>query len=114
MAEGLNTTGIEVGAAAIAADIDHISLHTDTPDGTGSNLSSAGKVSVTCTSSGGVVTIPETDFTGGETSGDVKAVGYWHGTSTWRGYNLISSGDLAFNEAGEYTLNESTITGSAS
>lgn len=112
MAAGLDTAGIEAGAVAIAAAIDHISLHTATPDGTGSNLSSAGKVAVTCTASGGVVTIPSTNFTGGAASGPCIAVGYWTG-STWLGYNLLT-GDQAFNAAGQYTLNTSTITGTAS
>ena len=116
MAEGLNTAGIELGAVGIAAGIDHISLHTDTPDGTGSHLSSAGKVEVECTAASGVVTIPETDFTGGEASGAVAAVGYWgDGGDTWLGYNVPQEGsDMAFNAAGEYTVNESTITGSSS
>jgi hypothetical protein len=113
MAEGLNASGIQVGAAAIAADIDHISLHTATPDATGSNLSAAGKVVVACTSAGGVVTIPQTAFTGGAANGAVVAVGYWHGTGTWRGYNNIDTGDVNFNAAGEYTLNASTIGGTS-
>lgn len=115
MAAGLNTAGIELGAAGIAAGIDHISLHTATPDNTGSNLSSAGKVAVTCTASGGVVTIPQTNFTGGAASGPVNSVGYWgSGGTTWLGYNAISTGDTTFNAAGQYTVNTSTITGSAS
>lgn len=110
---GLNTAGIQLGAAAIAAGIDHLSLHTAAPDGTGSNLSSAGKVAVTCTASNGVVNIPQTAFTGGASSGPVAAVGYWgSGGTVWLGYD-DPTGDTAFNAAGQYTVNASTITGSA-
>ena len=113
MAAGLNTTGIQLGAAAIAAGVDHISLHTATPDGTGSNLSAAGKVAVTCTSASGVVTIPQTAFSGGAASGPVAAVGYWGtGGTVWLGYD-VPTGDTAFNAAGQYTVNQSTITGSS-
>lgn len=114
MAEGLVVGEIQVGAAAIAADISHLSLHTAVPDGTGSNLSSAGKVAVACTSANGVITVPQTAFTGGEASGPVAAVGLWSaGGATWRGY-FVPTGDTTFNAAGEYTVNQSTITGTSS
>ena len=113
MAAGLNTTGIQLGAPGIASGIDHISLHTATPDNTGSNLSAAGKMAVTCTSANGVVTIPQTAFTGGAPSGPVAAVGYWGtGGTVWLGYD-VPTGDTAFNAAGQYTVNQSTITGSS-
>lgn len=113
MAAGLNTAGIQIGAAAIAAGIDHLSLHTATPDATGSNLSSAGKVAITCTSASGVVNIPQTAFTGGAASGPVAAVGYWgSGGTTWLGYD-VPTGDTSFNAAGQYTVNASTISGSS-
>lgn len=115
MAEGLNTAGIELGAVGIAAGITHIQVHSDTPDASGSNECSSSREAVTCTATNGVVTIPQTDFTGIAASGAVKALGYWSAATggTFYGYNLLT-GDQSANAAGEYTVNESTITGSAS
>lgn len=115
MAEGLNSAGVELGAAAIATGIAYIQLHSDTPDSSGSNECSSARQAVTCTSASGVVTIPETDFTGVAASGAVKALGYWSAVTggTFYGYNLLT-GDQSANAAGEYTVNASTITGSSS
>ena len=117
MAEGLNSTGIQLGAPGIATGIAYIQLHSDTPNSSGSNECACDREAVTCTSASGVVTIPETDFTGGTANGAVKAVGYWSAATggTFYGYNLIpSDDDQSFNASGAYTVNESTITGSSS
>lgn len=112
----LTTSEVQVGAAAIATDIDHMTLHTAQPDGTGSNLSAAAAQAVTPTSTGGVVSIGLTSFTGGAASGTCTHVGFWHGTpgsgGTWRGY-LALTGDQAFNSAGAYNVTGVTLTGSA-
>lgn len=107
----LNASEINVGTAAVAADIDHLSLHSAQPDGTGSNETSASRQTVTPSSSGGVITIGSTAFTGGAASGACTHVGFWHG-STFRGY-LALTGDQTFNAAGAYTVSSVTITGSA-
>ena len=113
MADGLTTAGIQVGAAAIASDLTKVRLHSAaTTDGT-TNLTSAADQTVTVTASGGVVTVPSTDFTGGAASGAVAGASVWSGT-TFRGYFGIDTGDTAFNAAGEYTLTSLTITGSSS
>lgn len=108
---GLNSSELHIGGAAMAADIDHLSLHSATPDGTGSNETSAGRQAVTPSDTAGVITIGSTAFTGGAANGDCKFVGMWH-SSTWRGY-LALTGDQAFNAAGEYTVTGLTLTGSA-
>lgn len=113
MALGLTTAGIQVGAAAIAADITKIRLHTADPSaGTGTTfLTTAADKTVTCTSSGGVVTVPSAAFTGGAASGACTHVSVWSGT-TYRGAYALT-GDTTFNAAGEYTVTGITITGSA-
>lgn len=115
MAAGLNTAGLELGDAGIAAGIAYVQLHSATPDATGSNECTSARQAVTCTHAGGVVTIPQTSFTGITASGSVVAVGYWSAATggTFYGYNLLT-GDQTANAAGEYTLNQSTITGSSS
>lgn len=112
MADGLTTAAIQVGAVAIAADIDTIKLHSAaTTDGT-TNLCSSGAESVSCTATSGAITVPSTDFTGGASNGAIAGVSVWHG-STFRGYFGVDSGDTSFNAAGEYTLDSLTVSGSS-
>lgn len=117
MAAGLNSAALQIGGAAIAAAITHLSLHTAAPDATGSSESAAARVAVTPTSAGGVITAGPAAFTGGVASGPVVAVGYWDAASAgnFLGYNLLDAGsDTTFNASGEYTVDSVTITGSAS
>jgi hypothetical protein len=114
MAAGLITSAIQVGAAAIAADITKIRLHTADPtanSGT-TNLTTAADQTVTSTSLNGVVTVPSTSFTGGAASGACTWVSLWSGT-TYRGAYPLT-GDQTFNTAGEYIVDSVTITGSSS
>jgi hypothetical protein len=111
MALGLTTAGVQVGAAAIAADITKLRLHTGaTADGTTFTTTAADKT-VACTATGGVVTVPSTAFTGGAANGPCTHVSVWSGT-TYRGTYALT-GDTTFNAAGEYTVTGITITGSA-
>lgn len=113
MALGLTTAGIQVGAAAIAADITKIRLHTADPSASSGStfLTTAADKTVTCTSSGGVVTVPSTAFTGGAANGACTHVSVWSGTTYRGGFAL--TGDASFNAAGEFTVTSVTITGSA-
>lgn len=114
MAAGLITSGIQVGAAAIAADITKLRLHTADPtasNGT-ANLTTAADQNVVCTATNGVVTAPSTAFTGGTASGPCTWVSVWSGT-TYRGAYPLT-GDQTFNSSGAYTVTGVTITGSAS
>lgn len=113
----LNTSAVQVGSAAIAADIDHMTTHTAQPDATGSNRTTAAAQVVAPTSTGGVITVPSTNFTGGAASGPCTHVGLWHGDpasgGTFRGWEAVTSGDTTFNAAGAITISSVTITGSA-
>lgn len=114
MADGLTTAGIQVGAAAIAADITKVRLHTADASGSSgtTNQTTAADKTVTVTATAGVITVPSTAFTGGAASGPVAGVSVWAGT-TFRGYFGIDTGDTTFNAAGEYTLTALTISGSS-
>lgn len=86
----------------------YVSLHTATPDATGSNQSSAARQAVSWSTSAGATTITTAEnFTGGASNGAVAAVGLWSAASggTFYGY-LTITGDAAFNAAGEYTLDD--------
>lgn len=108
----INSSELQVGGTAIAADIDHVSLHSAQPDASGSNETTAARKAVTPTSTAGVVSIGSQAFTGGAANGACTHVGFWH-SSTFRGW-LPLTGDQVFNAAGEYTLDSVTLTGSAS
>lgn len=119
MAEGLNDTLLNIMAqagmdAAVAA-----SLHTATPDATGSNESTAARQTISwdVAANGDMILTTDENFTGGAASGACVAVGLWNQTtvagSTFYGYFLLD-GDQTFNAAGEYTLTGITITGSSS
>lgn len=109
----LNTSAIQVGGAAIAADITKIRLHTGNPDASSGAtlLTTAPDKTVVATSTGGVITVPSTAFTGGAASGPATHVSVWSGTTYRGGFAL--TGDTSFNAAGEYTVTSITITGAA-
>ena len=109
----LVTAAVQVGAAAIAAGITKIRLHTASPSGTSGAgvLTTAADQTVTATATGGVVTIPSTAFTGGAASGPCTYVSVWAGTTYWGFYAL--TGDQTFNAAGQYTVSSVTVTGSS-
>lgn len=116
MAEGLNAAAIQDGGVAIADAINALSLHSAVPDATGSGESTAARVAVVPSSTGGVISIGSTAFTGGAANGAVAAIGFWSATTagTFLGYQLPDSGsDTTFNAAGEYTVDSVTITGTA-
>ena len=115
MADGLTNASIQIGAAAIAADITKVRLHTADASGSSgtTNQTSAGDKTVTITAASGVVTVPSTAFTGGAANGAIHGFSVWSGT-TYRGYFTIDAGDTQFNAAGEFTLNASPIASGTS
>lgn len=109
----LNSSGIQVGAAAIAADINKLTLHTGDPGASGTaNVTTAASQAVVCTSANGNVTVPQTAFAGGAASGPCTYVAVWNGP-TYRGSYALT-GDQAFNSAGNYTVTSITINGTGS
>jgi hypothetical protein len=110
----LNTSAVQIGAAAIAADLTKVGLHTGDPGAAGtSNTTTAAQQTASFGASGGVVSLSGTvSFTGGAASGPVTYVSLWAG-ATYRGSQPIETGDLTFNAAGAYDLTALSITGSA-
>lgn len=93
--------------------VTHISLHTATPNASGSNESAAARQLVAWgTVTAGSVSISGTEaFTGGASNGAVVAIGLWSAATggTYYGH-LTITGDQQFNSAGEYTVTGVTLS----
>lgn len=110
-----SAAALDVMGDAIAAVALKVKLHSGDPGAAGtSNTTTAGSQAVTWTSVNGQLNLSAAkNFTGGAASGAVTWVSLWDNTeTTFYGRFQITSGDTAFNAAGEYTLNDISITGS--
>src|SRR3954469_15496520 len=111
---GLNTAALQIGRTSIASACAFLSLHSATPNASGSNETTAARVASGIVSTAGVLTTSSKAFTGGAPSGAVLCVGFWSASTagTFYGYQTLT-GDSSFNAAGQYTVTSLTITGSA-
>mgnify|MGYP001007898690 CR=1 FL=1 len=110
----LNTAALTAAGGGLADVITHIALHTAQPDGTGSNPAASARQPVSWTNTDGVLTSGTLNFTGVAASGAVTHIGYWGALTggTFYGWHAIT-GDQAANAAGEFTVTQATLTGSA-
>jgi len=108
---------LNIGADAMAAAMTHASLHTSTPDSSGSNAASGvDRVAISwADASGGDLTLAdELVFEGGTPGGDVTHVGFWSAATGGTFYGALAlAGDDTFNAAGEYTVPSGTIAGAS-
>lgn len=112
---GLNTAGLNAAAGGVAAVAAYVSLHTAAPNSSGSNESTAARKAASWQGSGATKDLVSAlAFTGGAASGPCPYAGLWSAITggTYYGDIQITSGDTSFNAAGEFTINELTITGS--
>lgn len=109
---GLEAYELDRLAADLAADAVLVSLHSAQPDSTGSNITTAAKMTPTWTHTNGVLQLSVSEaFTGGAANGAVTHVGLWDtGSAHFLGWYSITSGDTTFNSSGAYTLDNITIT----
>lgn len=110
-----NDALLNIGANAMAAAAPYLSLHSATPDASGSNQTTAARVAASWPSAAtGDLTITNKAFTGGAASGPVTDVGYW---STLTGGTFYGStavtGDSTFNSAGEFTITSLIVNGAS-
>lgn len=116
MAAGLNDTLLNIGAQAMMNAAGYASLHTATPNSSGSNASAAARQAISwdAAANGDMILTTDKSFTGGTASGPCVAVGLWSAVTAgvFYGY-LLLTGDQTFNAAGEYTLTGITISGTA-
>lgn len=108
----LTTYELDRLAADLAADAVEVSLHSADPGTTGASETSASRQTPTWTHTNGVLTLSASEpFTGGAANGAVTYVGLWDTAGAhFLGGFQITTGDLAFNAAGDYTLDDITIT----
>lgn len=119
----LNDTLLDIGNAAMQAAATHMSLHTATPNTSGSNHSTAARQPITwvTAANGDMIATVDLAFTGGTASGPCVAAGLWSSAGsgtpatggTFYGW-LPLTGDQTFNAAGEYTVTGITVPGTAS
>jgi hypothetical protein len=114
----VNSAFLQAGAAAQATAFPFIQIHTAQPSTAGSNESTASRVNAGWVTSNGVLTATNKSFTGGAASGPATYVGLWSAATagTFGGWYQIPNtppNDVAFNAAGQYTLNSLVITPSA-
>ena len=114
----LNDTILNIGCTAMQAAMTHASLHSATPNGSGSNETTASRQAITwiTAANGDMVVTADLVFTGGTASGAAGYVGFWSASTsgTFYGYVPISSGDVTFNAAGALTVTDISIPGTAS
>jgi hypothetical protein len=114
----LTDAALDIMATALKTNATHASLHSANPGTTGTNATAAARQPIAWDgpTNGGDLSLTGTEaFTGGAASGAVTHVGLWTaltGGTFLGGFAL--TGDQAFNAAGEYTLTEVNITGTAS
>ena len=107
----LTTAALDVAADAVRTPIDGLSLHAADPGTTGTNETTAARVTPTWTDNndGSFSLAATASFTGGAASGPCTFVGLWAG-ATFYGSSALT-GDQAFNAAGEYDVTALTVTG---
>lgn len=113
----LNNAGLDAFSAGGTLPT-HVSLHTATPDATGSNQSAAGRRPITWTgptNGGDFAATGAIAFTGGAASGPIAAVGLWTASTggTYLG-SLAISGASAFNAEGAATVTALTVPATSS
>ena len=108
----LMDAALNTGANAIATAYPYLSLHSATPNTSGSNETSAGRLAAGWgAASGGDISIGAAkNFTGGAANGAVNSVGMWTAATggTFGGYFAIT-GDASFNNI-EIGNDASTLT----
>ena len=113
----LNDTALNLMGDALAAAATHVSLHSADPGATGTNETSAGRqvASWSASAAGDLSLSAAENFTGGAASGACTYVGLWSASTAGTFYGGFAlTGDQTFNAAGEYTVNDITISGTAS
>lgn len=111
----LTAFALDAMANHLASIATQVSLHSADPGATGANETTAARQVPTWTASANGdfgFTAPEA-FTGGAASGPVTHAGLWDATGNFLGGFPITTGDVAFNAAGEYDLNDIAINGSS-
>lgn len=114
----LSDAAMVVAANALRSAMTHAQLHTADPGAAGtSNLTTAARQAVTwgaATGNGDFDLSVASNFTGGAASGPCTWVSLWSAVAAGTFYGRYAlTGDQTFNAAGEYTLSEIALDGTA-
>ncbi|MDF1596952.1 MAG: hypothetical protein P1T08_12810 [Acidimicrobiia bacterium] len=112
----LNDALLNIGAAAMQGAATHLQIHTAIPDAAGSNEATSARQPITweAAANGDMIALVDLPFTGGAASGPATHVGFWSALTVGTFYGwLPTTGDQAFNAAGEYTVTGISIPGTA-
>lgn len=117
MPSGLSASMLNTGAAAMAARVTHLQIHSGDPGaaGTSNVVSGPTRVAVGMTATGASFNLDATaSFTGGGAGGAAGWVSMWDASTAgnWLGNAQITSGDTTFNAAGELDVTSVAVTGS--
>jgi hypothetical protein len=113
----LNDALLNIGAAAMQAAATHLQIHTAEPNASGSNEATSAREPITwvTAANGDMVATVDLPFTGGASGGPATHVGFWSALTTGTFYGWLPlTGDQTFNAAGEYTVTDIDVTGTAS
>lgn len=114
----LNDTLLNIGVTAMQGAALYLSLHSSTPNSSGSNETTAARVAASWGSAanGDFTGAGPYSFTGGAASGAIAPlVGLWSAPTSGTFYGYVgATGDSTFNSAGAATVSSLTITGTAS
>lgn len=117
MAAGFSATAIDYAFDQLATNkLKFVQLHSADPGAAGTTAATtAGRQPAVWSAAASKQLSLSTaeSFTGGAANGAVTWVSLWDASTAgnWQGNFQITTGDLAFNAAGEYSLDDITITG---
>lgn len=109
----LNNNGLNAAAKGVSDSAPYLSLHSASPDATGSNETSAARQAVTWVAgAAGVRQLSAAaNFTGGAANGNCGWAGLWSASTGGTYYGSIAlTGDTTFNAAGQYTVSAGSVT----
>jgi hypothetical protein len=113
----LNDTILNAGNTQMQTLMTHAGLFTAATNATGTtNVATSARLPITwvTAANGDLQMTADLNFTGGTPSGTVHSVGFWSASTLGTFYgSQVLTGDPNFNAAGEYTVTDILITGTA-
>lgn len=106
----LNEAALNAAINGLKAAAPYLSLHSSTPDSSGSSQTGSRVAASWGTAANGDVVATNVAFTGLTASVAVVAVGLWSASTSGTYYgHLTLTGDASANAAGEYTITSLTL-----
>lgn len=111
----LNDQILNIGANAMRTAMAWVSLHSQIPDLSGSDETTAARrPSAWAAPTNGDLSSASINFTGGAPNGHIEALGFWSSDVVGSFYGFYQlTGDEIFNASGQYTVTAFTLVGSS-